>query len=364
MLCGLCFLVSTPREAFACDLHVKHVIGVNTIVMRMRWQAPPRRLSRTVLFMGEQWWASIGVPSQGMLDVSMHASSWQKFPGANGTDQRGEQRPHPGTGWALVLGEILVLLAFVLGARLDPWLKLRQWWHAWGPRIATKQNRDSDEARPRAPWLDQARRMMHESRLLMAQGEPLRVARQMQQSILPMTWPDDERHALFGYTTHLGDVVGDFYDHITVPGQPLNLLIGCVNGTGKTATLLSMMAKTQYREQVALMDQLNRPDLLLSGMNQAFSSPHAPLLTIKGVCASYDSQTGILRWSGAGDLLGLRIDAQGQITPLQDTQGLALGLQFQDHYPMHTVQIPAGEQVLWLTSAWGQPKHQIGRAHV
>jgi serine phosphatase RsbU (regulator of sigma subunit) len=195
--------------------------------------------------------------------------------------------------------------------------------------------------------------MMHESRLLMAQGEPLRVARQMQQSILPMTWPDDERHALYEYATHLGDVIGDFYDHITVPGQPLNLLIGCVNDTGTTATLLSMMAKTQYREQVALMDQLNRPDLLLSGMIQAFSSPHASPWTIKGVCASYDSHTGILRWSGTGDLLGLRIDAQGKITPLQDTQGHALGLQFQDHYPMHTVQIPAGEQVLWLTSAWG-----------
>ena len=99
--------------------------------------------------------------------------------------------------------------------------------------------------------------------------------------------------------------------------------------------------------------QLNRPDLLLSGMIQAFSSPHDSPWTIKGVCASYDSHTGILRWSGTGDLLGLRIDAQGKITPLQDTQGLALGLQFQDHYPMHTVQIQAGEQVLWMTSAWG-----------
>ena len=151
----------------------------------------------------------------------------------------------------------------------------------------------------------------------------------------------------------LGDEIGDFYDHITVPGQPLNLLIGCVNGTGTTATLLSMMAKTQYREQVALMDQLNRPDLLLSGMIQAFSNPHDSPWTIKGVCASYDSHTGTLRWSGAGDLLGLKIDAQGKIIPLQDTQGLALGLQFQNHYPMHTVQIQAGEQVLWMTSAWG-----------
>jgi serine phosphatase RsbU (regulator of sigma subunit) len=71
------------------------------------------------------------------------------------------------------------------------------------------------------------------------------------------------------------------------------------------------------------------------------------------VCASYDSHTGILRWSGTGDLLGLRIDAQGKIIPLQDTQGIALGLQFQAHYPIHTVQIQAGEQVLWMTSAWG-----------
>ena len=274
MLCGLCFLLSTTREAFAGELHAKHVIGVNTNAMRMGWQAPPRRLSRTVLFMGEIRWESIGVPSQGMLDVSMHASSWQKFPGANGTDQRGEQRPPPSAGWALVLGEILVLLAFVLGARLDPWLKLRQWWHAWKCRFTTMKTPGSAETRPRAPWLDRARHMMHESRLLMAQGEPLRVAKQMQQSILPMTWPDDERHALYGYTTHLGDVISDFYDHITVPGQPLNLLIGCVNGTGTTATLLSMMAKTQYREQVALMDHLNRPDLLLSGMIEAFSSPH------------------------------------------------------------------------------------------
>ena len=353
MLCGLCFLVITPREAFACDLHAKHMIGVNTIAMRMRWQAPPRRLSPAMLFVGKHRWTRIEAPSLSFFDEPMHVSSWQKIPGANGTDQRGDQRPPPSAGWALVLGEILVLLAFVLGARLDPWLKLRQWWHAWGQRIATKQNHDSADARPRAPWLDRARHMMYESRLLMAQGEPLRVAKQMQQSILPMTWPDDERHALYGYTTHLGDVVGDFYDHITVPGQPLNLLIGCVNGTGTTATLLSMMAKTQYREQVALMDQLNRPDLLLSGMIQAFSSPHDSPWTIKGVCASYDSHTGILRWSVAGNMLGLRIDAQGKIIPLQDTQGLALGLQVQDHYPMHTVQIQAGEQVLWMTSAWG-----------
>jgi sigma-B regulation protein RsbU (phosphoserine phosphatase) len=191
--------------------------------------------------------------------------------------------------------------------------------------------------------------MMQESRKLMAVEQELRIAAQMQQSILPLDWPSDHRHALHGFMQAARHVGGDFYDHVTVPGQPLNMIIGDVSGKGIAAALFGMVSKTQYRGQIAQQEKLNRPDELLAGMNRSLAESNPQCMFVTGLCASYEPGSGLLRWSGAGHLAPLLVAADGNVTRLQQAQGIALGLDAQAGFPLHSLQLQPGDQVLWFT---------------
>jgi sigma-B regulation protein RsbU (phosphoserine phosphatase) len=249
----------------------------------------------------------------------------------------------------LMLGLLgLMALASTLTRRqfVRPTLKLIQF---LGHASRREQAQVPDVPQSWLPWFDRVKDMMQESRKLMAVEQELRIAAQMQQSILPLDWPSDERHALHGFMQAARHVGGDFYDHVTVPGHPLNMIIGDVSGKGMAAALFGMVSKTQYRGQIAQVDKLNRPDELLEGMNRALAESNPQCMFVTGLCACYEPASGLLRWSGAGHLAPLLLACDGTVTRLQQAQGIALGLDGQTHFPLHTLTLEPGDQVLWFT---------------
>jgi sigma-B regulation protein RsbU (phosphoserine phosphatase) len=198
------------------------------------------------------------------------------------------------------------------------------------------------------PWFEQVKVMMRESRQLVAVEQELRIATQMQQSILPTDWPDDARHALSGTMRAARHVGGDFYDHLTTQSGWLNLIVADVSGKGMGAALFGMVSKTHFRSQMAL-DPNALPDRLLAGINRALAESNPQCMFVTAMCIRYNPDTGDLWWSGAGHPPALWVSHEGQAQWWGQEQGISMGLEPDAAYPLYQHRLQAGDQVIWIT---------------
>lgn len=241
----------------------------------------------------------------------------------------------------------LMALAHVLTRRefVRPSLKLVQF-----IGLAARHEQTDVPSVPLAwrPWFERVRSMMQESKRLQSVEQELRIAAQMQQSILPTDWPEDEHHRLRGLMRAARHVGGDFFDHVQVRPGCLQLIVADVSGKGMGAALFGMVSKTHFRGQLGL-DPDALPDQLLSGMNKALSESNPQCMFVTAVCARFDAQTGEFCWSGAGHPSPLLITADGNTQWLGDAQGIALGLDDRATFPLHRRVLLPGERVIWIT---------------
>ena len=164
----------------------------------------------------------------------------------------------------------------------------------------------------------------------------LNLAHQIQQSILPRTYPpfpDRPEFDLFAKTIPARQVGGDFYDFFALPDGRFGLVVGDVSGKGVPAALFMTVSRTLIKNAA-----FHHPDPLdaLNEVNAQIIPDNEMCMFVTVFYGVYDPADGKLRYVSAGHPAPflhrastgemLRLDeAHGRVVGVMDEMGLAPG---------------------------------------
>lgn len=192
-----------------------------------------------------------------------------------------------------------------------------------------------------------------ERRLLVIEDE-LKVARELQFSILPAAVPEVRSLRIAVAYRPMTAVAGDFYEFIPLDGERVGFLVADVTGHGVPAALIASMIKVAMQSVMACADE---PGEVLRGLNrilygllrdQLVSAAYLWLDT--GKCRALYSAAGhppLLRWR-EGKLEGI------------ESNGLLFGVIPEADYPVCDLSIHSGDRFLLYTDGVIEPQNASG----
>jgi sigma-B regulation protein RsbU (phosphoserine phosphatase) len=199
-----------------------------------------------------------------------------------------------------------------------------------------------------------ARRTLQRDKELDEIQQELGLARRMQLSILPATFPDSVAFKVAAKYVPMTSVAGDLYDFLLADDQHAGLLIADVSGHGVPAALIASMVKMAATSQRA---QASHPAALLTGMNAALCG------NTQGqyVTAAYvylDAQARQLHYSAAGHpaMLLLR---DGAVTEIAEN-GMLLAAVPGANYESKLLPLESGDRLLLYTDGLVEARNAEG----
>src|SRR5215204_5103292 len=133
--------------------------------------------------------------------------------------------------------------------------------------------------------------------------QELRVARLIQQTLLPKHVPDLPGYQLAAYYQPAREVGGDFYDFLEFDNGQLGLVVGDVTDKGVPAALVMATTRTMLR---ASAQRLDSPGEVLKRVNDVIVRDIPPNMFITCLYAILNLKSGVLRYANAGHDLPYR----------------------------------------------------------
>ncbi|HEY2466847.1 MAG TPA: PP2C family protein-serine/threonine phosphatase [Terracidiphilus sp.] len=200
-----------------------------------------------------------------------------------------------------------------------------------------------------------ARRTLQRDREYSEVQQELDLARRIQLSILPSSFPASRSFRVAAKYVPMTSVAGDLYDFLVADDHHAGLLIADVSGHGVPAALIASMVKMAATSQRA---QIADPASLLAGMNSALCG------NTQGqyVTAAYtylDAEAGKMHYSAAGHpaMLLLR---DGVVTEITEN-GMLLAAVDDARYESIIVPLQAGDRLLLYTDGLVEARNADGK---
>jgi serine phosphatase RsbU (regulator of sigma subunit)/anti-sigma regulatory factor (Ser/Thr protein kinase) len=171
--------------------------------------------------------------------------------------------------------------------------------------------------------------------------QELRVARQIQLSLLPKEAPRLEGWQIAPYYQPARAVGGDFYDFLELPDGQLMIVAGDVTDKGVPAALVMATTRSVLRGAAR---RIGSPAEVLERANDLLCPEMPPHMFVTCFYAVLDPASGRLRFANAGHNLPYRRHADG-VTELYAT-GMPLGLMPGIRYEEAETTIQPGDSVL------------------
>jgi len=196
---------------------------------------------------------------------------------------------------------------------------------------------------------------MNERRLLSMEKE-LAIAREIQKSILPSSNPELKNLRITAAYRPMTAVAGDFYEFIPIDQHRVGVFIADVAGHGVPAALIAAMLKVAIQ---SVVPSAHDPREVLAGLNRTLYGQSRDHF----VTAAYlfiDTQNCKALYSAAGHP-PLLLSRPGRLQRIE-SNGLVLGVAPEPHYPVHDMQITAGDRFLLYTDGVIEPENAKGEA--
>jgi len=177
----------------------------------------------------------------------------------------------------------------------------------------------------------------------------LRIARDIQRSILPRTFPPfpgEARFDVYAETLPAHEMGGDFYDFFLLSDQRLGLVIADVSDKGVPAALFMAVSRTLLRS-VTLRG--GAPGVCLSQVNSLLSADNDSSMFVTLFYGILDPATGELEYANAGHNPPLVLGSGAAPRRLDGKPGCPLGACDQMSYPLHHARIAPGELLFLYT---------------
>lgn len=154
-------------------------------------------------------------------------------------------------------------------------------------------------------------------------GSELKIARDIQQGMLPKTfppYPDCEEVAIYGSLVPAKEVGGDLYDFQILDGHLL-FCVGDVSGKGVPASLMMAVTRSLFRTVCA---RTTHPEEIMNQMNTAMSEMNENSIFVTFFIGNLDLKTGILTYSNAAHCPPVLVNET--ISTLQMDANIPLGV--------------------------------------
>src|SRR5215211_104776 len=183
-------------------------------------------------------------------------------------------------------------------------------------------------------------RQQHEAQERQRIEQELRVARLIQQTLLPHSVPGLPGYDVAAYYRPAREVGGDFYDFLELEDGSLGLIVGDVSGKGVPAAIVMAITRTMLHTAY----RLRSPGEILEQVNNDLYPDIPPNMFVTCLAALLDSRTGRLQYANAGHDLPYLRHAKG-VSELRAT-GMPLGLMPNMSYEQKEITLEPGDNVL------------------
>lgn len=174
--------------------------------------------------------------------------------------------------------------------------------------------------------------------------QELRVARLIQETLLPKTLPELPGYTIAAFWQPARAVGGDFYDFIHYPDGRLALIIGDVTDKGVPAAMVMASTRTILR---AAAERLRDPGAVLARANDMLCPDMPPKMFVTCLFAVLEPETGHLRYANAGHDLPYRRTAGG--ADEMRATGMPLGLLPAMRYEEKEINLLPNETVVFYS---------------
>jgi len=200
-------------------------------------------------------------------------------------------------------------------------------------------------------------RLYEEEKRLHELEEDLKVARRIQEALLPKESPRVEGYDIAGLSIPAKEVGGDYFDFIDIDGSRLGLAIADVSGKGTPAALLMAGLQACLRGQAALgksaAETVAKVNLMLSRSIDAGRF-------VTAVYAQLDIAKRALVYVNAGHNYPLVVGSDGVVTPLEFSDML-LGVFPETSYEEKRADLAAGDSLVLYTDGITEAEDEDGR---
>ena len=175
----------------------------------------------------------------------------------------------------------------------------------------------------------------------------MEIAAEIQQLLLPRSFPSNAKSRVFGISQAATEVGGDYFDVLPIGQRGVLLAIADVMGKGMPAALLATVLRTSIR---ARLDLAGDPGRLLSGINDQLSADLAKLeMFITAQLVFFCYETNQLIYANAGHCPVLVFRRGSSVAEPKTAGGIPLGVLADATYESTTEPVASGDRVVLLT---------------
>lgn len=213
----------------------------------------------------------------------------------------------------------------------------------------------STQAAPAVRVAQLVRQQQIEARDRERMEQELRVARLIQQTLLPKELPQLAGYSLAAYYQPARQVGGDFYDFHYFDDGRVGLVVGDVTDKGVPAALVMATTRTLLR---AASERLESPGAVLERVNDLLVEDIPPKMFVTCLYALLDPKSGRLQFANAGHDLPYVRTANG-VHEMRAT-GMPLGLLAGMGYEEREITLQPGDTVLFYSDGIAEAHSPTG----
>jgi len=150
----------------------------------------------------------------------------------------------------------------------------------------------------------------------------LRIAREIQVSLLPRELPAPDGFELCGVNVPAREIAGDFYDYFRLPGGDLMLVIADVAGKGVPAAMVMAVTRTIIRDLAAAGMDLAR---IVDRANRVLLADTGGGVFVTMILCRYSPVDGRIVYVNAGHPTPVRVSPEGRVTGFGGQTGPLVG---------------------------------------
>ena len=181
---------------------------------------------------------------------------------------------------------------------------------------------------------------------LVALQNELDVANNIQQSVLPASFPEDADYQIFGSMKPARNVGGDFFDVQILRDGKIGLVIADVSDKGMPAALFMMSSRMLLK---GAGQRFERPGDALEEVNNLLDAENEAAMFVTLFYAIYNTSTSEFHYANGGHNEPIIVHPDGSTTIIPPTGGTALGIIPGIEYGENTIKLEPGDTVILYT---------------
>ncbi len=174
----------------------------------------------------------------------------------------------------------------------------------------------------------------------------IRIAKGLQESILPKSFPTSHSVSGHGIMVPARDVGGDFFDFIVIDEFHIGIAIADVTGKGVPAAFFMAIVRTLLRT-IALLKL--SPSDCLSRLNEQLAVENEQDMFVTVFYGIIDIRTGEFCYANGGHNAPALVKANGEFFWLPETGGIIVGIMKGVKYQEQRVQLDVGDFLFLYT---------------